>query len=205
MSATITTTISIQKSLFQQAEILAQQLNIPPNHLFELAIENFIKNTQSQTPLDEIHKVYGEQLVPSGQAKPPHQDTKTATQSGKGPRRINQGDIYWVQLEEPNGTAVGYRHPHVVIQDDVITRSRIDTVVVCGMTSNRKRASEPGNVLLEAGEGKLSKQSVIVVSQISVVDKAQLGEYIGSLSKERIGQIRAGMRFQQLSYFARYD
>lgn len=111
---------------------------------------------------------------------------------------INQGDIYWVPLEEPDGTEPGYIHPHVVIQDNVLNRSRIHTVVVCALTSNLKRAKAPGNVLLEAGEANLPKHSVVVVSQVSTVDKAQLGEYIGSLSQPRIDQILAGMRFLQV-------
>jgi mRNA interferase MazF len=110
---------------------------------------------------------------------------------------VNQGDIYWVPLEEPNGSEPGYTHPHVVIQDDVINRSRIHTVVVCALTTNMKRANMPGNVLLEVGEANLPKQSIVVVSQVSTVDKVQLGEYIGSLTKERIDQILAGMCFLQ--------
>ena len=110
---------------------------------------------------------------------------------------INQGDVYWMPLEEPNGSEPGITHPHVVIQDDVINRSRIRTVVVCALTTNMKRANMPGNVLLEAGEANLPKQSIVAVSQVSTVDKAQLGEYIGSLTKERIDQILAGMRFLQ--------
>ena len=110
---------------------------------------------------------------------------------------VNQGDIYWVPLEEPNGLEPGVIHPHVVIQDDVINHSRIQTVVVCALTTNIKRANLPGNVLLEAGEANLPKQSIVVVSQVSTVDKAQLGEYIGSLTKERMDQILAGMRFVQ--------
>ena len=111
---------------------------------------------------------------------------------------VNQGDIYWVPLEEPNGSEPGYIHPHVVIQDDVINRSRIHTVVVCALTTNMKRANMPGNVLLETGEANLPKQSIVVVSQVSTVNKVQLGEYIGSLSKERVDQILAGMQFLQL-------
>ena len=110
---------------------------------------------------------------------------------------VNQGEIYWVPLEEPNGAEPGYIHPHVVIQDDVINHSRIHTVVVCALTTNIKRANMPGNVLLEAGEANLPRQSIVVVSQVSTVDKAQLGEYIGSLTKERMDQILAGMRFLQ--------
>jgi mRNA interferase MazF len=106
---------------------------------------------------------------------------------------INQGDI-----DEPSAAEPGYTHPHVVIQDNVFNRSRINTVVVCALTTNLKRATAPGNVLLEVGEANLPKQSVVVVSQVSSVDKMQLGEYIGSLTKERISQILAGMQFLQL-------
>ena len=92
---------------------------------------------------------------------------------------------------------VGVAHPHVVIQEDVLNRSRIDTVVVCALTSNLKRAKAPGNVLLEAGEAGLPRQSVVEVSKVSTVAKTQLGAYIGSVSRERVEQILAGMRFLQ--------
>jgi len=111
---------------------------------------------------------------------------------------VNQGDIYWVRLEEPSGSDAGYAHPHVVIQDNVINHSRINTVVLCALTTNSKRANMPGNVLLETGEANLPRQSIVVVSQVSTVDKTQLGEYIGSLDQQRINQILAGMRFLQL-------
>ena len=110
---------------------------------------------------------------------------------------VNQGDIYWVSLEEPSGSEPRYPHPHVVIQENVINRSRINTVVVCALTTNLRRAKAPGNVLLETGEANLSRQSIVVVSQVSTVDKAQLGEYIGSLDEQRINQILAGMQFLQ--------
>ena len=111
---------------------------------------------------------------------------------------INQGDIYWVPLDEPGASGPGVTHPHVVIQENVLNRSRIHTVVVCALTTNMNRAKAPGNVLLEAGEANLPKQSVVMVSQVSVVDKSQLGEYIGSLSQARVDQILAGMRFLQV-------
>jgi len=111
---------------------------------------------------------------------------------------VNQGDLYWVPLEDPSGLEPSYTHPHVVIQDNVLICNHINTVVVCRLTSNIKRAKAPGNVLLEAGEANLLKQSVVIVSQISTVDKAQLGEYIGTLNQQRINQILAGMKFLQL-------
>jgi len=110
---------------------------------------------------------------------------------------IHQGNIFWIAAGESYTGEAGYTHPHVVVQEDVLNRSRINTVVVCALTTNLKRAKSPGNVLLEAGEADLPRQSVVVVSQVSVVDKRQLGEYIGSLTRQRIHQILEGMQFLQ--------
>lgn len=110
---------------------------------------------------------------------------------------IHQGDIYWVSLEESEGAESGYTHPQVIVQDNVFNHSRIHTVVVCALTTNIRRAKAPGNVLLEVGEANLPKQSVVVVSQVSTVQKTRLGEYIGTLNQQRIDQILTGMRFLQ--------
>ena len=106
---------------------------------------------------------------------------------------IKQGDIFWVELEEPSGSEPGYSHPHVVVQNNVFNASKINTVIVCALTSNLKRAQAPGNVLLEQNEGNLPKQSVVLVSQIFTVDKSQLGEFIGRLSEHRVRQILEGL------------
>jgi mRNA interferase MazF len=122
---------------------------------------------------------------------------------GPFPDTFKQGDIFWIEADPSRGSIPGSPHPHVVVQDDVFNRSRISTVVVCALTSNLNRATEPGNVLLALSEGNLQKQSVVVVSQVSSVYKTRLGEHIGSLSAERVQQILAGMRFLQASFLQR--
>jgi mRNA interferase MazF len=129
--------------------------------------------------------------------------TDTGAPTGTAPVSINRGDVFWIGPDDSRGPVPPYSHPHVVVQDDVFNHSRITTVVVCALTSNLHRASEPGNVLLEVGEGNLPKQSVVVVSQISSVEKTRLGERIGALSDARVDQILAGLRFQQMSFFCK--
>ena len=107
---------------------------------------------------------------------------------------INQGDIYWVDLGEPGGSEPGYRHPHIVIQNNVFNRSRIRTVVVCALTSHLRRTKSPGNVLLEKGEANLPKKSVVNVTQVFTVGKTLLDEYIGTVSKARMKEILAGVK-----------
>jgi metal-responsive CopG/Arc/MetJ family transcriptional regulator len=61
MATTVKTAISIQKSLFEQAESLAQELNVSRSELFGLAIETFVKNHQNQILLQEINKAYADE------------------------------------------------------------------------------------------------------------------------------------------------
>jgi len=105
-----------------------------------------------------------------------------------------QGDVYWMDFGEPETSEPGFRSPWVVIQNNLFNLSRINTVVLCALTSNMKWANSPGNVVLEAGEANLSKPSVVLVSQMMTVDKSQLGEYLGTLSRKRIHKIANGIR-----------
>ena len=107
---------------------------------------------------------------------------------------INQGDVFWVDLNEPSGSEPGYRHPHVIIQNNLFNRSRINTVVVCALTSNLKRAKAPGNVLLDKGEANLPKKSAVNISQIFTINKSDLSEKIGVLSQERFAQVLEGIK-----------
>ena len=155
---------------------MAQRLNVSQDRVVELAIESFLAQA---TPIDDLR--------PDGAA-----------------RAINQGDIFWIRPHSGAVAELGYYpHPYVVVQEDIFNHSRISTVVVCGLTSNLKQASMPGNVALEVGEADLPRQSIVDVAKVSSVYKAQLGPRIGSLSEQRIQQILRGIRFLQLSAFTR--
>ncbi len=108
---------------------------------------------------------------------------------------IRQGEVYWLDLEEPRGSEPGYRRPCVVVQNDLLNRSRLYTVVVCAITSSLKRAAVPGNVALEAGEAGLPKASVVNVTQIFTTDREYFSEPIGIVSRERLESVLAGIRF----------
>jgi mRNA interferase MazF len=107
---------------------------------------------------------------------------------------INQGDIYWIELDEPEGAEPGYKHPHIIVQNNLFNHSQIRTVLVCPLTSNLKRAGAPGNVLLEKKESNLPKQSVVNVSQVFTVDKDRLEEYVGTVSPRKIVEILIGIK-----------
>jgi mRNA interferase MazF len=94
---------------------------------------------------------------------------------------VRQGDLFWVDLGNPDGSEPGYKHPCVIIQNDIFNQSRINTVVVCLITSNLRLSKAPGNVYLQKGEGNLPKDSIVNISQIITVDKSFLRDKIGTL------------------------
>jgi len=107
---------------------------------------------------------------------------------------IRQGDVYWVDLGDPVGSAPGFRRPVVVIQNDLFNASRIRTVLVCIVTSNALRAATPGNLLVTPAESGLDGDSVVLVSQVQTLDRVQLAEYVGSLPPRRVRAILDGIR-----------
>lgn len=107
---------------------------------------------------------------------------------------IEQGQVYWLDFGPAAGLAPAERHPCVVVQNDVFNQSAIATSVVCLITSNPTRANAPGNVLLKKGEANLPKASVVNVSQILTVDKADLVERIGKLSATAALAVRDGLQ-----------
>ena len=107
---------------------------------------------------------------------------------------VEQGDIFWVDLDDPYGSEPGGRRPIVVVQNNMFNFTRLKTVVVCGITSNQNQALSPGNVLLDRGEANLPRRSVVNVSQVVTLDRQDLIERVGTLSSGRVREIVSGLR-----------
>lgn len=54
----VKTAISIQESLFEQADELAHEMNISRSHLFALALEEFLRRDADRRLLDQINAAY---------------------------------------------------------------------------------------------------------------------------------------------------
>jgi len=106
---------------------------------------------------------------------------------------IGQAEIWWADLGDPTGSDPGYRRPMVVVQCDALNRSRIGTVVCVPLTSNLKWARAPGNVQLSAAATSLPKDSVANVSLVVALDKLQLVERIGKISRRQFELVLAGL------------
>ena len=106
---------------------------------------------------------------------------------------VAQGEIWWAELPEPQGSGPGFRRPVVVVQGDALNRSRLATAVCVPLTSNLRWADAPGNVLLAARLTGLPQDSVANVSALVALDRALLTERAGNLSRAKVELLLAGI------------
>lgn len=66
--------------------------------------------------------------------------------------------------------------------------------MVAAVTSNLRYAALPGNVRLARGEAGLPVASVVNVTQIATVDRADLRGRLGHVSGRRLAEIWEGVR-----------
>ncbi len=107
---------------------------------------------------------------------------------------IERGGIYWVSLGDPQGGRPGKRRPVMVIQADAYNASRLGTVVAVVVTSNTSLAALPGNVFLPASATGLPQDSVVNVTAIVTLDKADLDEPIDVLPAYLSDDLDRGLR-----------
>ena len=105
-----------------------------------------------------------------------------------------QGDVYWVRFGSSGDSGPSGKRPAIVIQNDLLNRSNINTTVVTLLTSNKKLSNVPGNIMLKKGTANLPKTSIVAVSQIATVDKSRLLEKIGTLDRKKMEDVIKGCR-----------
>jgi len=107
---------------------------------------------------------------------------------------MNRGEVWWADLAEPKGSEPGSRRPVVVVQDDLLTRSLLATVMVAPLTTNMQRAAAAGNVLLRARDSGLHRDSVLLVCQVMTIDKDLLTECVGRVARRSMDLVDHGLR-----------
>ena len=106
-----------------------------------------------------------------------------------------RGELWWVDLGIPYGSEPAYRRPVLIIQNDFFNNSKISTTVIVPLTTNNLYAEAPGNVQLYKDESKLNRDSVIIISQIKVIDKRRLIERISKVNNAIIEEVENNLMF----------
>ena len=67
--ATVKTAISLEETLFQQVDDVAQKMKVPRSRVFTLALEDFLRRQRNQQLLDRINEAYEDLPDPDDQVR----------------------------------------------------------------------------------------------------------------------------------------
>ena len=102
---------------------------------------------------------------------------------------IQRGSIWWADLGETRGSRPAKRRPVLVIQSGPFNASRLNTTIAAiGL------AAMPGNVFLPAASSGLPKDSVVNVTALVTLDKADLDTETGQLPASLMNDVDRGLR-----------
>lgn len=108
---------------------------------------------------------------------------------------ISHGDVVWVDFGSPRGSEPAKRRPAVVLQENWLLSSQIETVLVVPLTSSVGLEAFPGNVLVPVDASGLGKDAVAVVSQVGPVSREFLEPYpVGHVPSYIVSKITDGVR-----------
>lgn len=108
---------------------------------------------------------------------------------------IARGDVTWVDFGSPRGSQPAKVRPAVVVQEDWLLATEINTVLVVPLTSNLGQEVFPGNVLIPGEAAGLARDSVAVVSQVGPISREHLDPHpAGRLPAYLMTAVAAGIR-----------
>ena len=107
---------------------------------------------------------------------------------------IRRGSICWADLGEPHGSKPAKRRPVLIIQADPFNASRLNTTIAAVLTSNTGLAAMPGNVFVPSTASGLKRDSVVNITALVTLDKADLDPETGHLPVSLIDDVDRGIR-----------
>ena len=105
---------------------------------------------------------------------------------------VKKGDLFFADLSPVVGSEQGGVRPVLVVQNDVGNKYS-PTIIVAAVTSQTGKAKLPTHVQLNATQGGLSKDSVVLLEQLRTIDKQRLKERIGTLNESQIPDVEKAL------------
>lgn len=105
-----------------------------------------------------------------------------------------RGDVYMARLDPREGSEQAGQRPVVVMSRDSINEHSSVVVIVPVTDRAHKKIIYPSHVILEAGTGGLTKESVVLAEQVRAISTTRLIRYMGHLSGFNLNQIALALR-----------
>jgi mRNA interferase MazF len=110
------------------------------------------------------------------------------------PSEVHRGDIWYADLNPVKGHEQAKRRPVLVIQNDIANQTS-PCVTVLPIHTYEGGKVYPTEVLIKAPEGGLSRDSLVLCSQIRTLDKEQrFREYRGRVQPRIIERVEQALK-----------
>jgi mRNA interferase MazF len=106
---------------------------------------------------------------------------------------VSRGEVWRADLAPTRGTEQSGARPVLIVQTDRANPHSPHTIIVPFTTRIRQKLL-PSHVLIPAGEGGLTQDSVALCEQIRVIDLSRLMTRLGTLSTQRMQEIADAMK-----------
>lgn len=107
---------------------------------------------------------------------------------------ITRGQIYWTDFGESDGSRPAKDRPVAIVQADPYNESRLATVLAVVISENQRLATMPGNVFLPTEATGLPQDSVVNVTALVTLNKADCRQVVGTIPAHLMRTIDEGLR-----------
>ncbi len=105
---------------------------------------------------------------------------------------VRRGDIYFADLSPVVGSEQGGVRPVLIVQNDVGNKHS-PTVIAAAITSRLGKTKLPTHIDINAEKVGLERDSVVLLEQIRTIDKRRLGEKMGHLNDDVMGEVNEAL------------
>ena len=104
-----------------------------------------------------------------------------------------RGDVFLVNFDPTIGAEIKKTRPALIIQNDVANQHSPITIVAA-ITSKFDDKLYPTEVLIGAGEGGLTKDSVILLNQVRSIDRRRLVKKLGKIKEATLKRTNVSIK-----------
>jgi mRNA interferase MazF len=102
---------------------------------------------------------------------------------------MKRGEVYIARLDPVEGSEQGGNRPVIIVSRDVINASSPVVLVVPCTSYQQDKLIFPSQVLIQAPDGGLERDSIVKADQVRVLAKTRLLRMLGKLSEVKIAQL----------------
>jgi mRNA interferase MazF len=105
-----------------------------------------------------------------------------------------RGDVYMARLDPKEGSEQAGQRPVIVVSRDAINQNSAVVVIVPVTDRSHKKTIYPSQVILKAGDGGLTKESVALGEQVRAISTSRFVRHMGHLAPASIAEIGTALK-----------